>query len=98
MSNSSTSTPQAHEQGQFFKLPGEIRNMIYGFVLSNPAGLCYRRNDNNNVGRLYDRTNNTTSHVSNDREAHQLQYICHDLRNETRAHGLRIMKCMSKTT
>jgi len=62
--------------------------MIYGFALSSPDGLIYRRNSNH-VGRLHDRSVNKFTLEPIEREWNQLQYVCHELRNETRTLGMR---------
>ncbi|KAF1840336.1 uncharacterized protein K460DRAFT_437402 [Cucurbitaria berberidis CBS 394.84] len=80
------STPSANGSCYFFRLPGELRNRVYQFSLSEPEGLRYHQNSDS-VG-FYRRTE-TSKNDSHDSEANQLKYVCRRLNQETRGLGIR---------
>jgi hypothetical protein len=60
--------------------------MVYASALSNREGLHYRRD--HDIGRMYKRTIDADTVLPVD-EAKQVQYVCREVRNESRTLGLR---------
>jgi hypothetical protein len=101
MDPSTSNASEADLQCHLLNLPGELRNMIYGYALTDPKGLQYRRG-NDHLGRFCNRTANAVTPADGgapadagaphdaDHEANQLQYVCHELRYETRGLGFRL--------
>lgn len=88
----------------FLRLPGELRNLVYAYALSEPAGLEFRY-DSQGIARLYhfgaakpspeisstitDEGLEAHGGESEMSDANQLQYISRDIRRETRGIGIR---------
>jgi hypothetical protein len=89
----------------FLRLPGELRNLIYAYALSEAAGLEVRY-DSQGIPRLYrlgvtNRAPDISTILINDiweaadgaefypGDANQLQYVSRELRRETRGLGIR---------
>jgi hypothetical protein len=89
MDSSTGNARGADQHSHLLSLPGELRNMIYGYVLTNPKGLQYRRGSDY-VGRLYNPTADAGAPHDADHETNQCQYVCHELRHETRGIGFRL--------
>jgi hypothetical protein len=73
------------------RLPPELRNIIYGYVLAEAGGLHYLF-PGQGAHRLYSPTTMTPAKRSWPRfagEANQLKYVCHQLWHETRGYGLK---------
>lgn len=86
-------------------LPGELRNMIYAYALFEPAGLHFQRDERGiwrlYAAQPFTHTQNRPK-IPKDlddpdperpdsvrRVSNQLQFVCHELRSETRGLGIR---------
>lgn len=76
------------------RMPGEVRNLIYGYALSEPNGLFYRYQENDNSMKLY----TTMYPEESEMEANQLKYVCRQLNKETKGLGLKCTSCRGTST
>jgi hypothetical protein len=80
-------TAANHQQSPFFRLPGELRNEIYGYVLTSPFGVrcVYTGTTNGRVYRMHSYLDNGKWHAAHE-EFNQLRYVCRQLYQETSGH------------
>ncbi|KAH7064452.1 hypothetical protein BKA63DRAFT_496784 [Paraphoma chrysanthemicola] len=69
------------------RLPGELRNIIYHFVLTRQHGIIYRRDRQHFFGRVVEADGTTTSGLIEE-DVYQLQQVCRQLRYESRSYYL----------
>jgi hypothetical protein len=77
------------EESPFLRLPGELRNKIYGYALIEPTGLHYRF-AKCGPPRLYTKAlpSGTELGLGYLYEANQLKYACRQLYCDTKGYGL----------
>jgi hypothetical protein len=80
------SVPSEDGTCHFFRLSGELRNTIYGFLFHEAEGLRYIA-VGKGLGKLYPQGQQTT-----ETEANQIKYTCRQLRQETRSLAIRYCK------
>jgi hypothetical protein len=84
---STPEVPPADGHCHFFRLSGELRNMIYEYAVSEPQGLYYRRDDN--AGRFLPHATEVEDLSASTQESNQLTYVNRELHLETKRLGPR---------